>query len=189
MKTYKKGELALKILFAISVGAAIPAILVVPNIAQVILPALRKWAKKLEARPQAVQKSLQALKRSKLISVEEKDGEITFTLTKDGEKRIVKGKVDMIVIPVAKKWDKKWRMVIFDIPEEQRKARDALRQKLTELSFFQLQKSCFAHPYECHDQIDFVAEFFGVSEHVSYLVAESLDVDRNLRKHFNLLGR
>src|SRR3990167_2211250 len=64
------------------------------------------------------------------------------------------------------KWDKKWRVVIFDIPEKSRMARDALRRKLKELEFRELQKSVFVHPYECKKEIDFIIEFFNLRHYV-----------------------
>jgi len=84
------------------------------------------------------------------------------------------------------KWDGQWRMVIFDIPEDLRKARDALRSKLKELGFCELQKSVFVFPYECKDEIDFIVEFFGVREYVRYGILRSIDNDPHLRRIFHL---
>lgn len=39
------------------------------------------------------------------------------------------------------KWDKKWRVVVFDIPEENRRIRRALRDMLKILEFYPLQRS------------------------------------------------
>ena len=56
--------------------------------------------------------------------------------------------------------DGEWRIVIFDIPEKFKKAREALRMKLKELGFLELQKSVFIFPYECEDEINFIVEVF-----------------------------
>ena len=85
-----------------------------------------------------------------------------------------------------KEWDGKWRLVIFDIPEEIRKGRDALREKLRKLGFYELQKSVFVFPHECKDEVDFVIEFFGLREYVRYGVLESIDNNFHLKKVFNL---
>ncbi len=42
-----------------------------------------------------------------------------------------------------KKWDKKYRVVIFDVPEKQRRDRNWLRNELYFLNYKQLQKSVF----------------------------------------------
>jgi len=47
---------------------------------------------------------------------------------------------------ITKPWDKKWRLVVFDIPEKNRLARDALRKKLKELGFAPLQRSTWISP-------------------------------------------
>ena len=50
---------------------------------------------------------------------------------------------DYLKIDKPKIWDKKWRIVVFDIPEKQRGARDSLRTYLKKLDFYELQKSIF----------------------------------------------
>jgi len=47
-----------------------------------------------------------------------------------------------------KKWDKKWRVVIFDIEEKRKKQRDQLREKLKELGFGMIQESVWISPYD-----------------------------------------
>ena len=58
-----------------------------------------------------------------------------------------------------KKWDRKWRIILFDIPEKIRKARDVFRYHLNQLGFYEFQKSVFVHPYNCKDEIDYLIEF------------------------------
>lgn len=57
-----------------------------------------------------------------------------------------------------KKWDGKWRVVIFDIKEKERKQRDTLRAKLRELGFGMIQESVWLSPHDValdfHEYID-----------------------------------
>lgn len=46
------------------------------------------------------------------------------------------------------KWDRKWRIVVFDIAEANKKTRDNLRAKLRELGFGMLQESVWINPYD-----------------------------------------
>ncbi len=186
MSGLNKGQVGLKILYVLAVGAMIPTALVAPNIPKVFAPILRELAKKLNARPQSVRRALTILKRDRLISVGENGEEMTFVLAEGGKQRIVRGKLDELEIKRPKKWDKKWRMVLFDVPEKHKAAREALRQKLRDLGFLQIQKSCFVHPFECRDEIDFVTECFDVPHHVMYVVAESLEGESTFRKHFKV---
>lgn len=84
----------------------------------------------------------------------EKQGEIYIRLTSQGTKRITR---DFPLLSLQKrKWDKKWRVVIFDIEEVNRSARDRLRKRLKELGFGMIQKSVFVSP---HDIIQDLLEF------------------------------
>lgn len=187
MKTHTKGQLGLKILYGISVGVMIPTVLVAPNAPIMFAPLLRELAKKLDTRPQSLRRSLMALKRNRLLAMQEKSsGETVFVLSEDGKRRVAKGQLDMLAISQPKKWDNKWRIVLFDVPERQKTARDALHRTLRDLGFCQIQKSCFVHPYECRNEVDFITEIFMISEHVMYMVVESLEGEHILKKHFKL---
>jgi len=85
----------------------------------------------------------------------EKNGEVYIRLTSQGEKKITR---DFPLILLQKrKWDKKWRVAIFDIQEINRGLRDNLRDKLKELGFGMLQKSVFISPHEIlHDFSEFI---------------------------------
>ena len=89
-------------------------------------------------------------------------------------------------IKKPKKWNGKWRLVIFDIPMRFTKGREALRYHLKELNFFQFQKSAWIYPYQCEDEIIFIADFFGVGKYVETLTIENILRDEKLKKHFHL---
>ena len=94
----------------------------------------------------------------------EQNGEIYIRLTAQGNKRIVRD--FPLLLLQRRRWDKKWRIVIFDIQEINRGARDGLRKKLRELGFGMLQESVFISP---HDIIKDLSEFidnWGLSEAV-----------------------
>src|SRR3990167_8974616 len=91
---------------------------------------------------------------------EEKNGKVTMVLTELGKKRALSFQLDEVSVKWPVRWDRKWRLVFFDIPEKKRAARDALRMKLKDLGFRELQKSVHISPYPCKDEIDFLVEFF-----------------------------
>jgi len=127
------------------------------------------------------------LRRKKYLDFRETaDGTITLTLTEDGKKRALRYKLDALTLPKSERWDGKWRIIAFDIPEKKKRGRDALRMKILELGCVQLQKSLWVWPYECRDEIDFIAELFDVGPYVHYLVAESITSEKFLRYKFNL---
>ncbi len=133
-----------------------------------------------------------SLKRRGFVKVvKEKNDKIIIELTNSGKKKIREFSIDNISIPKSKKWDKKWRMVIFDIPSKFHKikfnkAREALRSKLKELGFFQLQKSVWVYPYPCADEILFIANIFEVEHCIEILTVEKMLYDNKLRYFFGL---
>lgn len=181
MEKYKWGELGLKVLYAVSVGIMIPAALAAPNVPQSITPLLRRLAKKIDTQPQATARALAALKRKRLISFEERGEKMVIVISADGKKRLAQGELGKMTIKRPQKWDGKWHIVIFDIPEKQKAAREAFRKKLRELGFQQLQKSCFVHPFECRKEIDMVSAFFDIVPHITYIVADSFEGERAMR--------
>lgn len=70
-------------------------------------------------------------------------------------------------------WDKKWRLIIFDIPEDQRLARDLLRFKFKEWGFSKVQKSVWATKKNCTKVLRNFIQELGISKWV--LVVESED--------------
>lgn len=73
-----------------------------------------------------------------------------FHLTALGQKLFKKLKNE------NKNWDNKWRMIIFDIPEDLKYGRDWLRSKLYNLGYKLLQKSVFIGKYPLEE--DFYKE-------------------------------
>ncbi len=114
------------------------------------------------------------------------DGTIEVVLTKFGFEVVKKIKLDEMKIDKPRKWDGKWRMVIFDIPEENRQARDGFRGYLKRLSFFELQRSVWVHPYDCVEQIQCLIEHFSVAGQVYLIEAAVVSNDERIRKKFDL---
>ncbi len=117
---------------------------------------------------------------------EHADGSISIVLTEEGKNRALKFNVDSLAIPKPVIWDRRWRLVFFDVPEKKRRGRDALRLKLRELGFYEWQKSVFVHPYPCRDQIDFIVEFFELRPFVRYGDLINPTNEAELKLHFHL---
>ena len=77
-------------------------------------------------------------------------------------------------------WDGKWRLVIFDIPEVDRSYRWAMRHKLAELGFGQIQKSAYISPYPLLGTISRYASELGVRQHLRMIEVEKIDNENQL---------
>lgn len=85
-----------------------------------------------------------------------------------------------------KKWDKHWRVIIFDIPESLKKWREYLRNELRNLGFHPLQESVYITPYPVTGELDEKLEEWGMRKYFRYLTASEIDGESELKKTFNL---
>ncbi len=127
------------------------------------------------------------MKRKKEISVEKRGHEVIISLTPEGRKLAGYMQIDSLVIKKPVKWDKKWRIVMFDIAQLKLTHRNAFRSKLKELRFLPFQKSVWLHPFDCRDEIEILKNFFGLSDkEVCLITAENIPLEDDFKKHFGL---
>ncbi|MBU3965134.1 hypothetical protein KKG29_00865 [Patescibacteria group bacterium] len=127
------------------------------------------------------------LKRQGFIEIQKYDHQIYISLTDEGKKKANWLQIDSLKINKPKKWDRKWRIVIFDIAQLKKIYREAFRGKLKELGFYQLQKSTWIHPFDCRPEIELLKDFFGFTEsELRLIVAADIGNDSKLKKIFKL---
>ncbi len=85
-----------------------------------------------------------------------------------------------------KKWDGKWRIVIFDVWERRRSVRDRLRTMLQKAGFIKIQASVWVYPYDCEELFVFLRTNLRLGRGILYIVAEEIEHDEKLRQHFGL---
>jgi len=135
----------------------------------------------------ALHRTIRNLYRSKLVNVKENaDDTVTLVLTDKGRVKALTYNIENVNVPDMKRWDKQWRVVMFDIPERYKKPRDALSKTLKKAGFYKFQKSVFVHPFECKNEVDFVVEFFNLRPYVRYMLASHIDNELDIKQHFNL---
>ena len=132
-------------------------------------------------------RDLKNLQTRHLIDYQElPNGDIKFSLTKLGKKIELVYNFDTIQLNKQRKWDGKWRMIIFDIPNSKKAARDALRQKLNQLQFYPIQKSVFLTPYECEREIDFICSVFEVRKYVLIFNISNFEGEEKFKHYFKI---
>lgn len=107
-------------------------------------------------------------------------------LTEQGKKRLRELELRDYKLKKPKRWDKKWRVLIFDIKEERRPLRDKIRRTLDVIGFIRLQDSVWVYPYECEDLITLLKADFKVGKDLLYLIVDSIENDRWLKEHFGI---
>ena len=131
---------------------------------------------------QAVKKSFNRLVSQGYINV--RSGKAI--LTKKGEKFASLLGKGTLLPKKPKNWDKKWRILIFDIPESKKRNREYIRTTLINLGFVRLQDSVWVYPYDCEDYINILKTDLQVGKDVLYIIADKIEYDLPLRKHFGL---
>ena len=181
---FKMGPVMQKALLLIE-GGLVLGLTTRPDVYFKILKKISKEWKKVNER--ALRKAIRKLYQSQLIDYKENnDGTVSLILTDKGKKKYLQYNPDAIKIPKPSRWDHLWRLVIFDIPEEKKKGRDALAAKLKGLGFYPVQKSVFIHPYECKNEVDFIVELFDLKSYVRFFIVKETDIEPDLRSRFNL---
>ncbi len=85
-----------------------------------------------------------------------------------------------------RRWDKKWRILIFDIKEQNRQVRDQIRRKLGFIGFIKLQNSVWVYPYDCEDFINLLKADFSMGQEVLYIIGDRIENEEVLLKWFSL---
>ena len=116
MRKYTKNEVIKITLTVLLAVGFITIALAAPNAVQ-----LFKYFKPKNARErERIKKSLTRLEKQGLIKQRgAMDG--YFVLTAEGKAKAMRYKIEETKIQKQKRWDRKWRLVMFDVPEEKRK--------------------------------------------------------------------
>lgn len=186
----KYSELTKEILlYLVAVGAialAVTSPFILMQLAKNIIRAHRLSVKGINANK--VSRALQRLRQNRVIILKENEnGNCIIEFTEKGKRKIKEIQLENLTIEKSPQWDGRWRIVIFDIPEQgYRTGRDVLRDKLQKLGFVFIQKSVWVLPWPCEKEILFLGELYNITPFINIITAENIYNDLRLRKHFNL---
>ncbi len=176
------------LLLGIATGSILGTMIVAPNAVQLLDTPMGKLSKSLDRR-QRERELIRIARYMKTQGLVRGDYSHGIELTKKALKRIKRRAVIDLCVSIPDAWDNTWRLVMFDIPEEQKKQRVAFTHSLRGLGFQILQQSVWIHPYPCKEELYVAAQFFGVAEWVTYIETNHIDNGRDLKLRFkHLLG-
>ncbi|MDO8529498.1 MAG: hypothetical protein Q7S18_02415 [bacterium] len=190
MPNKNKKEIAKSILKGILIGGAIAVSTNNPRFFKYVLPKIIKYlsyAIKDSKSKKEVYDVFSRLKNQGLIKYEYIGKQIHISLTEEGKKKAGKYQIDELEIEKPRKWDKKWRVLIFDIADKHKIKRESLRGKLKELGLYQLQKSVWIFPYNFYKEIEMLRDFFGLNNSEMKIIdAHKIEDDADARLHFGI---
>ncbi|MEK7219360.1 MAG: hypothetical protein AAB687_01640 [Patescibacteria group bacterium] len=156
-----------------------------PNALQVLksfgIKPKNKWQK------YNINHSIRRLKDHGFICFEKTQRGNFVRLTQKGEDRLRKFELMGYKLKKPKKWDKKWRMLIFDIKEERKGTRDKIRFTLKRIGFLRLQDSVWVYPYDCEDLVTLMKADFKIGKDLLYLIVDTIEGDSKIKNYFKLI--
>lgn len=177
-----QNKIAKNILLTLGITAGVAIFLLSPY----GLHFLVKGAIQTAFRKQDFNREIKRLKKRGYVALTKTPDGWMLKLLKKGKRKLRNAQLENIKLPRALKWDRKWRLLIFDIPEKSRIARDLLRMKLKELGMYNIQRSVFVYPYDCRGELAFISQHFGVDKYTTYAEVGYSDIDRELRRYFKI---
>lgn len=171
------------LLVLLAVGGLVTVATVAPNLFAAVgrIKGRRRFYDKRQ-----FQRAVQYLKKEKYVAAKRTDDEYEIKLTAEGADIVLARSLRELKVKEQEKWDGQWWMVIFDIPDRHKWARDAFRRKLQEMGFYPLQESVFVYPYECEKEISFLTMLYNIPEYVRLVRSNDISYDTDLRDFFSL---
>lgn len=176
----RKTNLQKAILDSVKVAGVMSVALLAPNAVKAL--------KQLGLMPKFRQKEYVSSSATKLV----KRGLMKFNgkyyeLTKEGQRILDLWNVYDYHLDKPARWDGKWRLMIFDIPEKKKNIRRKISTIFTSAGLYRLQDSVWAYPYDCEEIMGLLKTELGVGKDLLYVIADEIENDKYMRAHFDLL--
>lgn len=184
-----------EVLMLLGVGALILSSFVVPVLPMAVKPIIDFYERNERLKQHKVWNRfnqprlkylLKRLYKQKVVEIEDNEGESMVKLTDKGRRKLLKYKLEEIMIDKPPRWDGKWRIIIYDIKVQKRGLGEIFRSFLKKLEFLKLQKSIYLTPYSCKDQIEFLRQYHNLGEEVLYLEVNKLENEEVYKNYFGL---
>lgn len=184
-KKDKRKNIQKIILNTIFTAGILAVVAVAPNVLSVMKQLEGSFRRKKNLK-YSINDSFTRLREKGLIEIVEINGKRVARITEKGENKLDFLEKYDFKLQIPKRWDGRWRIVIFDIKESRSKVRFLLRKTLSQIGFVRLQNSVWLYPYDCEDLISLLKADFKIGKDVLYMIVEKLENDWHLRKTFQL---
>lgn len=193
-KAYKRAELVRKAkLSAVVIAKSLLALTAIAGVATlaVVAPNIfvafggnsgrRRFFNKTE-----LKRAEYYLKNKDYVKIDKGNSQYSVKLTEKGADVVFADALRKLKIKSVLPWDGIWRIVIFDIPDRHKWARDTLRAQLKNMGFYQIQKSVFVSAFPCEEEINFLASLLSIRGYIRMIMAKSILHDNDLQDFFKI---
>jgi hypothetical protein len=132
----------------------------------------REWEQKRDRKN--FSRLIYRLKKNGFIKIDNLKNRKAVILTPKGEIKALKTKYKLLDKKQRK--DRKWQMLIFDIPENKRFLRDLLREYLYFLGYRMLQRSIWVCPYDVFKETEYFLRKYSLDSFVRLFLIEELEI-------------
>ncbi|OGG78155.1 CRISPR-associated endonuclease Cas2 [Candidatus Kaiserbacteria bacterium RIFCSPLOWO2_01_FULL_52_12b] len=183
----KRQKIQQAVLASVYLTAGLGLALMAPNAAR-LLKYVEKYVGPKPRLNRRISQAINRLRERGLIERVNTGEGVTLRLTSKGVRlaETIEEEEKQYEIKKPKRWDDKWRIVIFDIWERRRGVRDRLRTLLQRNGFVKIQNSVWVYPHDCEELFVFLRTNLRLGKGILYIVAEEIENDGALRKHFGL---
>lgn len=183
-KRRRKENIQRAVLAAVAITGTLAVGMLAPNIFSALPGVMGKKRYKLAFQARTAASRLAIKGHVRFV---EKNGKKRMEITEAGKRAIgLEEQKTALAAKCGKRWDKRWRLVMFDIPQRRRRDRDRLRSEMRACGFLRLQNSVWIYPYDCEELIILLKADIKFGKDVLYAIVESIENDGWIKKHFGL---
>src|SRR3989344_2345432 len=175
----RRNNIQQTVLGVIAVAGVISVTMIAPNVFQALPHLMGRQNYRLRFQTKT------ALGRLIVKGLVKKDSRGRFEVTEKGRRFLAIEEAMVHNSASAKRrWDKQYRLRMFDNPQTRRRTQDRLRELMTAFGFLRLQDSVWVSPYDCEDLIALVKAELKVGKDVLYAVVTEIENDGFIRQRF-----
>lgn len=179
-------RVGLAVLGVVATVGVIAAVAVMPGVAIALKPFVRRRPTRQRYE---VDRALRGLIRRGFVEEVVRRRRVYYQITDRGREYLMKREFTQTEFEKPKKWDGRWRLIVFDVSERRRHLRDMLRRHFQHLGLQPIQKSVWLFPYPCDDLVRLIKVDLGLGRDVQYFTVGAFadrEEEKSWRLHFDV---
>ncbi len=132
-----------------------------------------------------IKDTLRLLVKDQLISQGSLNNEALFSITPAGKERLTRSDIKSSVT-LPDRWSNRWHFVTYQIPAQQKVARNAFILELKRIGFLRYGPALWIFPHDLTPHLKKFAAQESLSDHIEYIRADSITNQKKWQKQFKL---